>query len=135
MSLKLVALGVATVTTVALLFAGAGAVAAHDTGHTVGASGNCDDGDNGGGGSVGVSENGSYDGTNASEAQSTAEGLLHYFEQRQNSENDPCDDHRSDYDSYDYLEVHASDVQYCYSENNSQSNGNYSTDGSDACHG
>lgn len=140
MSREYLSVGIATVVAVAILFgAGVGMTMAHDGGNDVGASGNCDDGESGGGGSAGASYDGSVDGTNASETESVINGSTHYAEQYDGSD-DPCDNHKSDYDSYDYAEVHAwgpngeNGVQYCYSENNSNDNGHVTTNGSDACH-
>lgn len=140
MSRKLITIGIAVTVAVSFMFVGFGGVAAHDGETDVGASGNCsDDSGNGGGGSVGVSSDGSVDDTDADEVQSTAEGLAWFAQQRQETDDDPCDHHESDENnSYDYIEVHAGDgengVQYCYSEDNSADNGNVDTEGGDACH-
>lgn len=141
MSRQVLTLVVTTAVTMAMLFgAGVGMAMAHDGGNDVGASGNCDDGDSGGGGggSAGASYDGSVDATNASELQSVINGFTHYANQYDGSD-DPCDNHKSDYDSYDYVEAHAwgpngnNGVQYCYSQNNSNDNGQLTTNGSDAC--
>lgn len=144
MSRNVVTVGIAIAVAVSFLFVGVGAVAAHDGGTDVGASGNCDDGSNGGAGSVGVSQSGDVDDTNPSEVESVVNGLAFFFEQKQANPDraDTCDDtdetddggSPSDAQSYDYLEAHAGPGQFCYSEDNSGSQGDVSANGGDACH-
>lgn len=137
MSRKITTVAIATVVAVSFLFVGVGAVAAHDGGNDVGASGHCSDDANGGGGSVGVSTNGDVDATGPDEIQSTVEGLAFFAEQKNDNpdRDDTCDGGEGE-DSYDYLEVHAGDgsqqVQFCYSEDNAGDNGGVGE--GDQCH-
>lgn len=120
----------------ALLTAGVAApVAAHDGGTDIGASGNCSEGERGGGASVGVNTDGSVDPVNAFTVLSIALGVGYFAEQKAaNPEReDTCDGGDGD---YDYLEAHAGDgdtqAQYCYSEDNANDGGSAGT--GDQCH-
>lgn len=131
MSRSAISVGIAIAVAVSFLFVGVGAVAAdHGETNAVGAEGNCDDAnDNGGSGSIGVSEDGDVDDTGPDEIQSTVEGLAFFAEQKNDNPDraDTCDGGEDEADNddngYDYLTVYAGPVQYCYSQDNSNDNG------------
>lgn len=136
MSRSIATIGIAVVVAVSFLFVGVGAVAAHDGGTDVGASGNCDDANNGGGGSVGVGGEDTVDATGPDEIQSTVQGLAWYAQQRPgDSSGDACDggDESGEDNSYDYIEAHAGPGQFCFSQQNNEQQGDVTLDGSDAC--
>lgn len=137
-----VTIGIALAVAVAFLFVGVGAVAAGDNAEgTVGTSGHCSQGDNGGGGSGSVTVDGDPGEEDVDavegpgEAQSIVEGLAFFFQQKQAhpQRDDTCDGGNGD-DSYDYLETHAGPVQACYSEDNADNQGDISANGNNACH-
>lgn len=144
MSRKIVSIGIAVAVAVAFLFVGAGAVAAHDGGNDVGVSGHCSDdttGQEGGGGSVGVSNDGDpsqddVDATNPTEVQSVIAGLQLFFSEQQGD--GECGTDNTDEDSYDYLEAHASgdpgQVQACFSQDTDNSDPPISAGQGDQCH-
>lgn len=133
MSRNIASIGIAVAVAVAFLFVGAGAVAAHGS-NDVGTSGHCsDENGNGGGGEVNAGSGG-VDATDPGEVESVIAGLQEFYQEKQDhpDRSDTCDG-GADGTSYDYLEAHAGPVQFCYSEQNSNNQGDVSANGGDAC--
>lgn len=136
MSRRFVAIALAVAVMVSFLFVGAGPVAAHLGGTDTGVSGHCSNGDNGGGGSVGVHENGSVNAVDGEEARSIADGVTHFAQQIPDDQECGGEDDQS----YDYVEAHVGNpdggqrVHVCYSQDTSDSNRPINANTSDACH-